>query len=53
MGWGRHRDYAPRPRRPKANRLSQEELEKLARQMNAAVGRSPVLTGLGVQVRFP
>ena len=51
MGWGRHRDYAPRPRRPKANRLNQEELEKLARQMNAAVGRSPVLTGLGVQVR--
>ena len=38
MGWGRHRDYAPRPRRPKANRLSQEDLEKLARQMKQEAG---------------
>lgn len=51
MRWRRWRDYEPRPRRPKASRLSTQDLEKLARQLNAAVSRSPVLTGLGVHVR--
>jgi hypothetical protein len=46
MGWRPWQDYAPRPKR-----LGREELEQLARQMTAAVDRSPVRSGLGVRIR--
>jgi hypothetical protein len=31
--------------------LKKDQLEELARKLNAAVNRAPVLAGLGVQVR--
>ena len=51
MGWRRWRDYEPRPRRPAVTKLNPDQLADLARKLNAAVSRSPVLAGLGVRVR--
>lgn len=48
--WGRHRDWGPRPSRPKAEKLSKAEQEKKAARFAELIGASPVLAGLGVQV---
>jgi hypothetical protein len=50
MRW--RRDWSERPPRPKVRHLSADEQRKLLGQMTREIARSPVLSGLGVQVRF-
>jgi hypothetical protein len=50
MRW-RRQQYPERQPRPKARPLSDEEREKLLAGMTKEIASSPVLTGLGLQVR--
>ncbi len=50
MRW--RRDWYQRPPRPKVRRLKSDEQEQLLTQMTRAVGRSPVLSALGIRVRL-
>ena len=50
MRW-RRRQWSERPARPKVRRLSAEERDSYLKTMLRAVGRSPVLSALNIQVR--
>lgn len=51
MHWRRYRDYAPRPPRPKVEKLAKESAGALLAKLDREVQKSPILVGLNVAVR--
>jgi hypothetical protein len=49
MQWGRRYNYV-RPARPKARSLKADEAEQISTRLEAAIGRSPILSAFGLQV---
>jgi hypothetical protein len=50
MRW--RRNWSARPPRPKLRRLCADEKKELLVPMAREIGRSPVLSGFGIHVRF-